>query len=100
MAVLWRDGEVIPLPPLVANEPRSEADINNRDEIVGQSRFPPVSNLSGTQKAVLWVPQAPPHRPRARATSWLRRTKRRQHHRRWTWGHSAGRTACPRDSTI
>jgi uncharacterized membrane protein len=61
MAVLWRDGEVIPLPALVANEPTSAADINNRDEIVGQSGSPPVSNLSGTQKAVLWVPRGAAH---------------------------------------
>ena len=58
MAVLWQNGEVIPLPTLVASEPTSASDINNRDEIVGMSGFPPVSNLVGSQKAVLWVPQA------------------------------------------
>jgi probable HAF family extracellular repeat protein len=63
MAVLWQNGEVIPLPALVANEPTSAADINNRDEIVGQSGSPPVSNLSGTQKAVLWVPRRAPTPP-------------------------------------
>ena len=53
MAVLWRDGEVIPLPPLVANESMSAADINNRGEIVGWTQG------SGSRRALLWVPQAP-----------------------------------------
>ena len=64
MAVLWRNGEVIPLPPLVANEPTSAADINNRDEIVGISGFPSSpEHPTETRKALLWVPQAPPTPP-------------------------------------
>ena len=57
MAVLWRDGEVIPLPGLAANEPTFASDINNRDEIVGLSGF------GSSRKALLWVPQTPPTPP-------------------------------------
>ena len=54
MAVLWRDGEVIPLPGLAANDPTVANDLNNRDEIVGSS------GVGIARKASLWVPQAPP----------------------------------------
>ena len=74
MAVLWRNGEVIPLPPLAANEPTSATDINNRDEIVGISGFPSSpEHPTETRKALLWVPQAPPTPP---ATSSNRRARR------------------------
>ena len=54
MAVLWRDGKVIPLPGLAANDPTVANDLNNRDEIVGSS------GVGFARKASLWVPQTPP----------------------------------------
>ena len=55
MAVLWRDGAVIPLPPLVANESTTAADINNGGEIVGWTE----GSRSDLRRALLWVPQTP-----------------------------------------
>jgi probable HAF family extracellular repeat protein len=55
MAVLWRDGAVIPLPPLVANESTIAYDINNRGEIVGWTQ----GSRSDLRRALLWVPQTP-----------------------------------------
>ena len=52
MAVLWRDGTVITLPGLAANELTVALDLNDRDEIVGWSGAP--------RRASLWVPQTPP----------------------------------------
>jgi probable HAF family extracellular repeat protein len=41
--VLWRDGEVITLPPLQASNPRGDAvEINNRGQIIGSSSNRPV----------------------------------------------------------
>ena len=60
MAVLWRNGEVIPLPGLVANEPTAACDINNRDEIVGSPGSQAAPAPDRHRKASLWVPQTPP----------------------------------------
>ena len=58
MAVLWRDGTVITLPGLVANEPTAALDLNNRDEIVGWSGAS--LGVPDRRRAALWVPQTPP----------------------------------------